>query len=172
MWRMWWEGFLLYTVCVHTFILLLYCIASIIYPGKWIPIHSNSINTYLYVVQVCGRGGQEVDVITHRVEPRLVVVVGPPEFQAYRNHGVRGRERHGPPFRWNQIYNIHYKSLKKNLIRKFIKELSSLNTKATLRPKHVFYKLLSVHFISSLEDIKAYIIQNLTFWKLTGLLRP
>lgn len=54
---------------------------------------------YLYVVQVCGRGGQEVDVITHRVEPRLVVVVGPPEFQAYRNHGVRGRERHGPPFR-------------------------------------------------------------------------
>lgn len=112
------------------------------------------MNTYLYVVQVCGRGGQEVDVITHRVEPRLVVVVRPPEFQAYRNHGIRGRERHGPPFRWNQIYKIHYKS---------IEELGSLTKKATLRPKHVFYKLLSVHFISSLEDIKAYINQNLTF---------
>ena len=72
------------------------------------------MNTYLYVVQVCRRGGQEVDVITNRVEPRLVVVLGPPEFQAYRNHGIRGRERHGPPFRWNQIYNIHHKSLKKH----------------------------------------------------------
>lgn len=112
------------------------------------------MNTYLYVVQVCRRGGQEVDVITHRVEPRLVVVVGPPEFQTYRNHGVRGCERHGPPFRWNQIYNIHHKS---------IEELGSLTKKATLCPKHVFYKLLSVHFISSLEDIKAFIIQNLTF---------
>lgn len=60
-------------------------------------------------------------------------------------------------------FTIYITNLKKNLIRKFIKELSSLNTKATLRPKHVFYKLLSVHFISSLEDIKANIIQNLTF---------